>query len=76
VASGRGEVYSFVVHHHPRVPGREPPFVIALVALEEGVRVLGELRDAASSDVQVGLPVVADLDRIDDELTLPAWRLA
>jgi hypothetical protein len=40
------------------------------------VRVLGELRDAASSDVQVGLPVVADLDRIDDELTLPAWRLA
>jgi hypothetical protein len=76
VASGRGEVYSFVVHHHPRVPGREPPFVIALVALEEGVRVLGELRDAASSDVRVGLPVQVDLDRIDDELTLPAWRLA
>jgi len=76
VASGRGEIYSFVVHHHPAVPGRQPPFVIALVALEEGVRVLGELRGAATSEVRVGLPVLADLDRIDDELTLPAWRLA
>ncbi len=76
VASGRGEIYSFVVHHHPAVPGRKPPFVIALVELEEGVRVLGELRDAVSSQVRIGLPVVADLDRIDDELTLPAWRLS
>lgn len=75
VASGRGEIYSFVVHHHPPVPGREPPFVIALVELEEGVRVLAELRGADPSEVRVGLAVEADFDRIDDELTLPAWRL-
>ena len=35
VANGRGEVYSYVVHHHPPVPGKTLPFVIALVELEE-----------------------------------------
>lgn len=36
VSSGRGTVFSFVVHHAPKVPGRTVPFVIALVELEEG----------------------------------------
>ncbi|WP_158882834.1 bifunctional MaoC family dehydratase N-terminal/OB-fold nucleic acid binding domain-containing protein [Amycolatopsis anabasis] len=74
VASGRGTVYSYVVHHHPKVPGKQLPFVIALVELEEGVRVLGELVDAGPDAVRVGLPVEAVFLRVDDELTLPAWR--
>jgi uncharacterized OB-fold protein len=45
VASGLGEVYSYVVHHHPPVPGRTTPYVVALVELAEGVRVLAELVD-------------------------------
>ncbi len=43
VAAGTGEVYSYVVHRHPPVPGRTLPIVIALVALDEGVRMVGEL---------------------------------
>ncbi|MEV0073644.1 OB-fold domain-containing protein [Amycolatopsis sp. NPDC050768] len=76
VASGRGTVYSYVVHHHPPVPGKRLPFVVALVELEEGVRVMAELLDAAPDEVRVGLPVVAAFVRVDDELTLPAWRVA
>ncbi|HZR51892.1 MAG TPA: zinc ribbon domain-containing protein, partial [Streptosporangiaceae bacterium] len=30
VAAGTGEVYSYVVHHHPPVPGKDLPIVIAL----------------------------------------------
>ncbi|ADJ44306.1 hypothetical protein AMES_2483 [Amycolatopsis mediterranei S699] len=76
VASGRGTVYSFVVHHHPPVPGKELPFVVALVELEEGVRVMAELLDAAPEEVHIGLPVVAAFVRVDDDLTLPAWKVA
>lgn len=76
VSTGRGEVYSYVVHHRPQVPGKELPFVIALVELEEGVRMLGELIDVDPEDVRIGLPVRAVFRKIDDELTLPAWRLA
>jgi uncharacterized OB-fold protein len=62
-----------VVHHHPPVPGREPPFVVALVELEEGVRVLGELQGDPER-VRVGLPAEVVFDRIDGDLALPAWR--
>ncbi|RSM38039.1 DNA-binding protein [Amycolatopsis balhimycina DSM 5908] len=76
VASGRGTVYSYVVHHHPPVPGKELPFVVALVELEEGVRVMAELLEASPDEVHIGLPVVAAFVRVDDELTLPAWKVA
>lgn len=76
VASGTGEVYSYVVHHHPPVPGRTLPFVVALVELAEGVRMVGELLDAEPDEVRIGAPVRVAFVRIDDELTLPAWRLA
>lgn len=75
VSAGRGEVYSYVVHHHPKVPGKELPFVVALVTLEEGVRVLGELIDVAPDEVRIGLEVEAVFLRIDEELTLPGWRV-
>jgi uncharacterized OB-fold protein/acyl dehydratase len=57
VSSGKGTVFSFVVHHAPKVPGRTLPFVIALVELEEGVRLLGELRNVDHAKVKIGMPV-------------------
>jgi uncharacterized OB-fold protein len=76
VASGAGTVYSYVVHRHPPVPGKRLPMVIALVELPEGVRALGELRGVKPEQVSIGMPVRADFERIDDDLTLPAWRPA
>jgi uncharacterized OB-fold protein len=73
---GRGTVFSYVVHHHPPVPGKQLPFVVALVELDEGVRMLGELIDVDPATVRVGLPVEVALTKIDDELTLPFWRPA
>jgi uncharacterized OB-fold protein len=74
VAAGIGEVFSFIVHRHPPVPGKELPMVLALVELPEGVRVLGELVGTAPESVHVGMAVEAAFIGIDDELTLPAWR--
>jgi uncharacterized OB-fold protein len=74
VAAGTGEVYSYVVQHHPPVPGKQLPIVVALVALPEGVRMVGELLGVSPDRVRVGLPVRVEFDRIDDTLTLPAWR--
>ncbi|HUL26454.1 MAG TPA: bifunctional MaoC family dehydratase N-terminal/OB-fold nucleic acid binding domain-containing protein [Streptosporangiaceae bacterium] len=74
VAAGTGEVYSYVVHHHPPVPGRQLPIVIALVQLTEGVRMVGELLDADPERIRIGLPVRVTFAEVDGELTLPAWR--
>ncbi|RAS70226.1 hypothetical protein C8D87_101526 [Lentzea atacamensis] len=70
VSDGRGVVYSYVVHHHPQVPGKQTPFVVALVELDEGVRMLFEL----DGEPSIGLPVEVVFTKIDDELTMPSWR--
>ncbi|GAC58015.1 hypothetical protein GOHSU_28_00710 [Gordonia hirsuta DSM 44140 = NBRC 16056] len=85
VAAGTGTVYSFVVHHAPAVPGRELPFVVALVELDEGVRMLGQLRGVDPAQVHIGLPVQVEFldfpaagddpaDPDQQAWTLYAWR--
>ncbi|EON33401.1 hypothetical protein GTC6_08551 [Gordonia terrae C-6] len=83
VAAGTGVVYSYVVHRAPKVPGRRLPFVVALVELDEGVRMLGELRGVEPDDVSIGMRVRATyLDFPADEAagtaawTLHAWEPA
>jgi uncharacterized OB-fold protein/acyl dehydratase len=75
VSTGRGTVFSYVVHHAPQVPGRTLPFVIALVELEEGVRMLGELRNVEPSAVAIGMPVRATFIDFPAGESGPAWTL-
>lgn len=75
VASGKGAVFSFVVHHAPKVPGRTLPFVIALVELEEGVRMLGQLRNVDPAKVEIGMPVRATYIDFPEGESGPAWTL-
>ncbi|MFJ5986761.1 bifunctional MaoC family dehydratase N-terminal/OB-fold nucleic acid binding domain-containing protein [Lentzea sp. NPDC092896] len=70
VSEGYGVVYSYVVHHHPQVPGKQTPFVIALIELDEGVRMLGEL----DGEPSVGQRVEVVFTKVDDDLTMPSWR--
>lgn len=76
VAAGTGTVFSYVVHRHPPVPGKELPIVIALIDLDEGVRMVGEVVDVADGEIEIGMRLQVDFNRIDDELTLPTWRKA
>ena len=74
VAAGTGTVYSYVVHRHPPVPGKELPIIVALVELTEGPRVMAELTGTDPEKVHIGMPVRASFIRIDDDLVLPGWR--
>jgi len=74
VASGEGTVFSYVVHRHPPIPGKELPVVIALIDLDEGVRMVGEVADV--DDLSIGDRLRVDFTQVDDELTLPIWRKA
>ena len=74
VASGLGTVFSFVIHRHPPVPDKELPIVLALIDLDENVRMVGEVPGV--EDLAIGDRVQVDWQVIDDELTLPIWRRA
>lgn len=74
VASGRGTVFSFLVHHAPRLPGKELPVTLALVELEEGLRIVGEVQ-GNREEIAIGAPVRVVFEKIDDELTLAQWEV-
>ena len=64
-----------MVHHHPPVPGKRLPMVVALVQLPEGVRILGEMPGVRPDQVRIGLPVRVTFTQAGD-MALPAWRPA
>lgn len=82
--TGAGTVASWTVLHPPVLPvwGERVPFVVLLVHLDEGVRMVGQMVDAAGepvrSDDGVGFGArVALAWRMDEGgNTLPAWTLA
>lgn len=74
VASGKGTVFSFLVHHAPQLPGKELPITLALIELEEGVRIVGEVQ-GNRDQITIGSPVQVVFEKIDDELTLAQWEV-
>ncbi len=77
-AQGTGEVYAFtIVHRHPNPAfGGDIPYVVAMIELAEGVRMLTNLVDVAAdpATVRVGMPVEVVYDAVTDEVTLPKFR--
>ncbi|MDA0633412.1 bifunctional MaoC family dehydratase N-terminal/OB-fold nucleic acid binding domain-containing protein [Nonomuraea sp. MCN248] len=73
-ASGRGRVHSFVVSHHPRHPAFESPYLVALVELEEGTRLVANLVGVTPEEVVIDMPVALEWLDPDPGLTLPAFR--
>lgn len=71
-ASGRGEVFTFTVNH--RAPGpafaARAPYVIALVDLEEGPRLMMNVINCAPEDVAIGLAVRVVFEKRGD-MALP-----
>jgi uncharacterized OB-fold protein len=57
-ASGRGSVYSFTVIRRAVPPyDAAAPFVVAYVELDEGVRILTNVVECESDEVEIGMPV-------------------
>ena len=76
-ASGRGRVYSYSVVH--RAPGpafkADTPYAVLLVELAEGPRMISSLVGADPSTVAIGMDVVLVCERVDDDVTLPRFRI-
>jgi uncharacterized protein len=71
-ASGRGRVHTFtVVHRAPEGYRDDVPYVVALVDLDEAVRMMTRLVDVEPAAVRVDLPVEV---AIRGEPPLPCFR--
>ena len=73
--SGRGHVFSFVVYRRTYHPGMPAPYVVALVELDEGPRLISNIVGCAPEEVSVDMPVRVKFDDVGD-FTLPRFETA
>ncbi len=76
--SGGGEVYSFTVVHRAPSKGFEAlvPYVVAVVALDEGPHLMTRLTGIDPATARIGMRVTVAFEKQDDETTLPVFRPA
>jgi len=71
---GRGTVHSFVLPRHPPLPWFEGTYVVALVDLEEGVRVISNLCDVPPEEIAIGMPVEVFFQHFEGGVSLHQFR--
>lgn len=74
VSGGAGTVHSYVVLHHPPVPGYEYPLPVVLVDLDEGTRLVANVAGCKPGEIRIGMRVQARIEPADDELQLPFFH--
>lgn len=77
VSSGKGKVASFTVVRQAVAERFAPliPYAVALVDLEEGVRIMSVVHGADPAKVTVGAEVVVDFVSWDGDEPMPLFKL-
>jgi uncharacterized OB-fold protein len=75
-ASGKGQVYTYTVVRRAATPAfaDKVPYVLAIVELEEGPRLVTNIVGCRPEEVRVGMPVKATFERYSDEVGLVFFR--
>ena len=74
--SGRGRLATFTVVRRGISPAYEAPYIVALIDLAEGPRMMSCLVDTDPEDVVIGAPVTVDFEAWSDAVSMPVFRIA
>lgn len=76
-ASGRGEIYAVTIEHKPQNPAMADlaPYTVALVALDEGVRMLSSVVGTPAAEVRIAQRVQVCWEELSDGRNLPLFEL-
>lgn len=72
--TGQGEIYAMTVVRSAQVAGMIPPYVLAIVRLDEGVHMLSNIVDAEPDRVRIGQRVEVSFVQESEEISLPCFR--
>lgn len=74
-ASGKGRLFSYIINHLP-TPGYTPPFVVAVVELDEGPRMMTNIVDCPQTPeaMELDMPLEVTFERLSDEINLPQFK--
>lgn len=75
-ATGKGTIYSYTVAHQAFGPfANDVPYIIAIVELVEGVRMMTRIIDAPRERIAIGASVQVTFASLAEDITLPYFRL-
>lgn len=74
--SGVGETYSFTMSYTPMSAefADDVPYIVALIDLREGIRMMSNIVEHEGVDVGIGTPVELTWRRTSDRTNLPMFR--
>ena len=75
-ASGEATVASFTVVRRGISEAYPAPYIVALVDLAEGPRMMSNIIDAEPEQVSVGATLTVDFDAWSEDIDLPVFRLS
>ena len=75
-ASGKGRIHSFTVVHRPpnHTFEEDVPYVVAIIKLDEGPRMMSNIVEVQPERVHVDMPVEVTFDDISSTVSLPKFR--
>ncbi len=78
VSTGRGTVFTFVVYHQAFDPAfkEDLPYVVAVVKLEEGPKIISNIVGCDPDKVACDMPVELIWEDITEEFSLPKFQPA
>ena len=74
VCSGQGAIYSYVVFHHPQLEGYKAPYIVAVIELKEGVRMVSNVVGINPAEVLIGMQVHVAFEDVGGGVVLPVFR--
>lgn len=76
-SAGKGTVYSYtVIHRAPSAAfSKYTPYVLAIIQLNEGPRMMSNIVDCDPSDVRIGMEVDVDFEQRAEDVGVPVFKL-
>jgi uncharacterized OB-fold protein len=75
--SGKGKIFSFVTFHRVYRPAftADVPYVVALIELDEGPRLLSNIMGVTHDQVKCEMRVEVVFDDYDEDISIPKFKL-
>lgn len=75
---GQGIIYSFVVYHHAFHPDfkEKLPYVVAIIELDNGPRMISRITGCEPGQVEIGMPVKVVFEKLAETVSIPIFKPA
>lgn len=74
--SGKGTVYTFGITHYvyDKYFADKVPYVVAVIEVEEGPHMMGNITGFKLTDIKIGTPVELYFEDVNEEFSFPTWQ--